>query len=87
MILTPEQTKKVLADAAKIVAEMLWREIEKDIEEYKCMSITRAAATLDLSTDQTRRLLKEVVDFGERNTRVTAAQLRKLIKDRTVKAS
>jgi uncharacterized protein YjcR len=87
MILSADQQNKILADAAAQLAERMWAEVEKKLDRIACLSINRAAATLDLSPQQVRRLLVEHVDFGDKATRVTVAQLNALVAARTVKSS
>jgi hypothetical protein len=87
MQLTKEQTNQILTDAAQIVADRIWAEISGELEDVTCLSVIRAAAVMDLNPQQVRRMLKEYVAFGERDTRVTLAQLKQLIAARTVKAS
>jgi NADH/NAD ratio-sensing transcriptional regulator Rex len=87
MTLSTEQQKQILADATALVANRMWQEIESKIDQIACVSINRAAAAVDLTPQQVRRLLTEYVDFGDKATRVSIAQLNALIASRTVKAA
>jgi hypothetical protein len=76
---------EVVNAAAAIIAERAWQEIAGKIDAVACISINRAAAALDISASQCRRLLTEHVDFGDKATRVSLKQLGALIESRTVK--
>lgn len=86
MILSPEQQEQILRDATKIVAERMWEEVNHLPEQLQCVSLIRAAAILDVSPATLRRMLTEYIDLGERDMRLTMAQLRELIERRRVKA-
>jgi len=83
MNLDPDE---VVQAAAAILAERAWNEIASKIDSLACVSINRAAAALDISPSQCRRLLTEHVDFGDKATRISLKQLGALVEARTVKS-
>lgn len=78
--------QEVVHAAAAILAERAWNDISGKIDAVACVSINRAAAALDISPSQCRRLLTEHVDFGDKATRISLKQLGALIESRTVKS-
>lgn len=85
MNLTPEQEAQVLTAVTSELVEKAWEKLEGQLEEVTCISLSRLAGMLDLSTSQTRRVLEEVVEFGPRDMRVTLAQAKDLVESRKVK--
>lgn len=78
--LTAEE-RKFIVDS---ILERTWEYQKERIEDLSLLSVPRAAGMLDLSTVQARRVLTETIDFGPQNTRVSFADLKKVIEERRV---
>ena len=87
MNLSTEQEAAVMAMASREIAERIWGKIEHALDDVVCISIPRASGALELSTDRAHGILKEYVDFGPRDKRVTLRALREAIEARTVKGA
>ena len=71
--------------AAAEVAQRIWEKIEHSTDEIICLSFARASGALDLSTVHANKIIDEFVDFGQRDKRITLANLKRIIAARTVK--
>lgn len=86
MTLTPEQETRMLEMVAAGILETIKERVEKAAEELPCFTINRVCGFLDLTPQQVNKILTEFVDFGPRDRRLSIAQVRELVRRRTVKA-
>ena len=82
MKLPADITAEIVRAASQIVADRL----AEEAATLKLYTIAQAAKILEVSEPKARRLVSEYVELGEASKRVSAATLRKLITDRTMKA-
>lgn len=67
------------------IIDRAWEHQKQRIDELTLISVPRAAGLLDLSTPQARRVMEETIDFGPQNTRVSLADLQRVIDARRTK--
>jgi len=86
MNLSPELEKQIVDGAVAEIANRIMGNLNTSPDEMICVSLGQAARILDISVPAIRRLLKETVDLGARDARVTMATIKRLIESRTVKS-
>lgn len=84
MNFTEKDKEAVLQMAAKDLADRLFEKIEGSAEDLALYTINRAAGLLDLTPGQVHKILDEFIDFGPRDRRLSARQVKMLIAKRTI---